>query len=281
MVFLKLMFLIMTWLLIEHKLAKMSKCITSYSFVFLLFLTVTVHAFDVIAQQISTQIVDRNYIPDNLILDTSYLDKKEDMVQIYFDSLNKERLIKTTYKTGEIDWTLFKFKQNSSVNYFFNSQGVLLNFLNCMDNIKINQQYAENGVLKKYQFLQEDTVVGQFGFQSNSYRIHFNDNGTIRSLIYFTNKKEAYQEFSPEGKVVLRSTLFTASNLDIYYIGKYTTYSNKGEILERGKYYVQDKNALVKVQLKEGVWKYYSDGILTKKEKYNKEGLLFRTKVYQ
>ncbi len=271
----------MTWLLIEHKLAKMSKCITSYSFVFLLFLTVTVHAFDVIAQQISTQIVDRNYIPDNLILDTSYLDKKEDMVQIYFDSLNKERLIKTTYKTGEIDWTLFKFKQNSSVNYFFNSQGVLLNFLNCMDNIKINQQYAENGVLKKYQFLQEDTVVGQFGFQSNSYRIHFNDNGTIRSLIYFTNKKEAYQEFSPEGKVVLRSTLFTASNLDIYYIGKYTTYSNKGEILERGKYYVQDKNALVKVQLKEGVWKYYSDGILTKKEKYNKEGLLFRTKVYQ
>ncbi len=281
MVFLKLMFLIMTWLLIEHKLAKMSKCITSYSFVFLLFLTVTVHAFDVIAQQISTQIVDRNYIPDNLILDTSYLDKKEDMVQIYFDSLNKERLIKTTYKTGEIDWTLFKFKQNSSVNYFFNSQGVLLNFLNCMDNIKINQQYAENGVLKKYQFLQEDTVVGQFGFQSNSYRIHFNDNGTIRSLIYFTNKKEAYQEFSPEGKVVLRSTLFTASNLDIYYIGKYTTYSNKGEILERGKYNVQDKNALVKVQLKEGVWKYYSDGILTTKEKYNKEGLLIRTKVYQ
>ncbi len=281
MVFLKLMFLIMTWLLIEHKLAKMSKCITSYSFVFLLFLTVTVHAFDVNAQQISPQIVDRNYIPDNLILDTSYLDKKEDMVQIYFDSLNKERLIKTTYKTGEIDWTLFKFKQNSSVNYFFNSQGVLLNFLNCMDNIKINQQYAENGVLKKYQFLQEDTVVGQFGFQSNSYRIHFNDNGTIRSLIYFTNKKEAYQEFSPEGKVVLRSTLFTASNLDIYYIGKYTTYSNKGEILERGKYNVQDKNALVKVQLKEGVWKYYSDGILTKKEKYNKEGLLIRTKVYQ
>lgn len=238
----------------------------------LLFFTILFHNIIVYSQEKFEIHLDRTHVPKNFFLDSSYYDKDSSTYyEIFQDTIRRENFNRTTYyPNGEVYITHFRWRDNSSMCCSFDQSGKAIALGLKYGIIHIAQQYDVDGRITHYGYYIEDTLSNKSVKAENSYEIYYNENGTIKSQYYFSKGKQVYKEYRSNGNVKIIADFIAENRL---FCGKYKEYDENQKIVRKGSYSVE---TLYYRNIKTGIWKYYKNGVLIKKEKYSKDGKLIK-----
>lgn len=232
----------------------------------------TVSSFSVFGQGPISWINYLNQIPNNLVL-TDTIKGKDIYTLDFRDSINGITLQQYITNNGEY-----------SINYFdFNHSNRDLAFSNRMDFDSLNRmrvysysikdthlsyKYYENGQLEYYAYIIEDSLTlnkpaKDRRVKEESFVIEFYPNGVIKKHYFFVDGPQKVIEYWPNGRIKSEAEMLVQWNR---YCGSYIEYDLKGNVQIKGNYRVIDSS--IPTHQKTGVWKYFENGKLIKKEKY-------------
>ncbi|WP_430405226.1 toxin-antitoxin system YwqK family antitoxin [Fluviicola sp.] len=184
----------------------------------------------------------------------------------YIDTVKNNRLQKTVYEEGSIDYNYWPNQNPTLESYYllYDSLEVLLSFTYSKSISSVNYTYYPDGRLLYYSFSVEDTTKRNFTLSEESYFIEYHPNGVIRNKYYYLKDVQEYRSYYDNGKIQVRGN-FVASGL--VFSGKYREYDKDGKPMIKGQYELTWTGCLAESK-KIGTWKYYQNGKLIKKEKF-------------
>ncbi|WP_300663737.1 hypothetical protein [Fluviicola sp.] len=132
----------------------------------------------------------------------------------------------------------------------------------------LSYNYSEDGRLESYSYLTEDTTTlekaaKEFRYTEDSYVIEFHPNGVIKKHYFFVDGLQKVIEYWPNGRIKSEAEMRVQWQL---YCGSYVEYDQKGNLIVKGNY--EFIYSSIPAHKKVGVWKYYKNGKLIKKERY-------------
>lgn len=198
------------------------------------------------------------------------------------DSLTKNDGIliehKSDYKTSYCQqsiypngMTLFCFEPLNETSYYYEADSIgRIRLYSIKTNIKlVAYKYYPSGKLESYSIQEEDTSFNnqnkfsQFRLTPNSFTFQFNEDGSTKSKIYFTQGCQNLIVYWPNKRIKIIAD-YDANRYS--YCGKYKEFDTDGNLLIKGKYYLSDEP--LSESRKIGIWKYYESGKLKKKERH-------------
>lgn len=184
----------------------------------------------------------------------------------YIDTVKNNRLQKTVYEEGSIDYNYWPNQNPTLESYYilYDSLEILRSFTHSKSISSINYTYYPDGRLLYYSFSIEDTTKRNFTLSEESYFMEYHPNGVVRTKYYYLKGVQEYRSYYDNGKIQTRGN-FVASGL--VFSGKYREYDEDGKLTIKGQYELTWIGSFPKSK-KTGIWKYYENGKLIKKEKY-------------
>lgn len=211
-------------------------------------------------------------VPENIIfMDT--IKQQSGCTLDFRDTINAITLQQYISKGGEYSINYFDFKPSNRSLAFsnrmdFDSLNRMRVYGYSIGRSHLGYNYFEDGRLESYSYLTEDTTTlekaaKEFRYTEDSYVIEFHPNGVIKKHYFFVDGPQKVIEYWPNGKMKSESEMRVQWQL---YCGSYVEYDQKGNLIVKGNY--EFIYSSIPEHKKTGVWKYYENGKLIKKEKY-------------
>lgn len=149
----------------------------------------------------------------------------------------------------------------SCINIFYYETGQI----ECMhlkkDTLSINTSYYIGGSLKLNSLILEDANY-QINPISSVHEYH--ENGSLKRRYTLNQEKQKITEYWDNGLIKIDAYWIPVTGC---FTGSYTEFDSSGKILVQGNYEKTDNLLITEVD-KVGVWKYYKNGKLVKKERF-------------
>ncbi|WP_430406841.1 toxin-antitoxin system YwqK family antitoxin [Fluviicola sp.] len=243
-----------------------------YKFFFWISITTFIGPFSTLGQGQIGWINYLKQVPDNLV----FMDTIKVMggyVLDFKDTLNGITLQQSIEKNGAYSINYFDVKPLDRDKGFGNH--IELDSLNRMRGYgyaigrsHLGYNYSEDGRLESYSYLIEDTTTlekeaREFRYTEDSYVIEFHPNGVIKKHYFFIDGPQKIIEYWPNGKIRIEADMRVQWQL---YCGNYVEYDMNGNLLVKGTY--KFIYSSIPEHKKTGVWKYYQNGKLIRKEEF-------------
>ncbi len=238
----------------------------------LIFITSSINSFSSFSQGQISWMNFLKQIPDNLVfMDT--IKVTDGYILDFKDTLNGITLQQSIEDNGEFSINYFDVKPlNRELGFGnhmdFDSLKRLRVYGYSIGISHLGYKYSEDGRLEYYSYLTEDTTTlektaKEFRYTEDSYVIEFHPNGVIKKHYFFVDGPQKVIEYWPNGRIKSEAEMRVQWQL---YCGSYVEYDQKGYVIVKGNY--EFIYSSIPEHKKTGVWRYYKNGKLIKKEKY-------------